>query len=78
MTALTKLSVLVKARKGLGLNQEEFAKRAKLSRPMLSNIERGAAIPSLPVAYRIAKTANLSIEEIFFNRNARKMSKQGA
>ena len=78
MQELRPLVSLVKARKGLGLNQEEFAKRAKLSRPMLSHIERGASIPSLPVAYRIAKAANMTIEEIFFARNARKMSIKGA
>lgn len=78
MLDLKPLDPLVKARKALGLNQEEFAKRAKLSRPMLSHIERGAAQPSLDVAYRIAKVANLSIEEIFFTRNARKMSRKGA
>lgn len=78
MQELKPLVALVKARKGLGLNQEEFAKRAKMSRPMLSNVERGAALPSLDVAYRIAKVANLSIEEIFFARKAQKMSRKGA
>lgn len=78
MQGLKPLDALVRARKSLGLNQEEFAKRAKLSRPMLSHIERGAALPSLDVAYRIAKVANMSIEDIFFVRNARKMSKKGA
>jgi putative transcriptional regulator len=74
MNELKPLKALIKARKDLGLTQEEFAKRAKLSRPMYSNVERGAVSPSLPVAYRIAKTANKSMEEIFFGRNARKMS----
>lgn len=78
MNGLKPLDPLIKARKILGLNQEEFAKRAKLSRPMLSHIERGAALPSLDVAYRIAKVANLTIEEIFFVRKAQKMSKKGA
>jgi len=78
MKELKPNSALINARKELGLNQEEFAKRAKLSRPMLSHIERGASTPSLPVAYRIAKAANKSIEEIFFVRNARKMSVRGA
>lgn len=78
MHELKPLTPLIKARKSLGLNQEEFSKRAKISRPMLSNIERGAAYPSLPVAYRIAKVANMSIEEIFFGRKAQKMSKKGA
>jgi Predicted transcriptional regulators len=72
------LKKLIQARKGMGLNQEEFAKRAKISRPMLSHIERGASLPSLPVAYRIAKAANKSIEELFFDKNARKMSIKGA
>lgn len=78
MEGFTPLYTLIKARKNLGLNQEEFAKRAKLSRPMLSHIERGASLPSLPVAYRISKAANMTIEEIFCARNARKMNIKGA
>ena len=72
------LNTLINARKSLGLNQEEFAKRAKISRPMLSHIERGAALPSLDAAYRIAKVVNSTIDEIFFGRKAQKMSKRGA
>lgn len=72
------LDALIQARKNLGLNQEEFAKRAKISRPMLSHIERGASLPSLEVAHRIAKVVNSTIDEIFFKRKAQKMSKKGA
>lgn len=78
MKELNKLNPLISARKGLGLNQEQFARKAKLSRPMLSHIERGASLPSLDVAYRISKVANMSIEELFFAKNAQKMSNKGA
>lgn len=69
---------LIDAREKLGLTQEQFAKKIKLSRPMLSHIERGASLPSLPVAYRIAKTLDEPIEYIFFNCNARKTSEKSA
>jgi putative transcriptional regulator len=67
---------LIEARKDQNLTQEELAEKAKLSRGMLSNIERGYALPSLPVAYRIAKVLNRPIEYLFFDVDAQKMSKR--
>lgn len=75
MSELKPLVKLVKARKDKGWTQEQLAKKVKISRPLLSNIERGAALPSLENAYRIAKALDSTIEQIFFNRNARKLSK---
>jgi putative transcriptional regulator len=75
MKELKPLPNLIDARKKLSMTQDDLARKAKLSRSMLSNIERGDTLPSLKVAYRIAKTLNSTIEHIFFTRNARKMSK---
>ncbi|QDX92023.1 helix-turn-helix domain-containing protein [Brevibacillus laterosporus] len=76
MKKLIPLENLIKTRLGLNLTQGELAKRADLSRAMLSNIERGYALPSLPVAYRISKVLKKPIEYIFFNENARNMSRK--
>ncbi len=74
MTDLVPLNNLIMARKEAGLTQDELAEKVQISRAMLSNIERGYTLPSLPVAYRIAKVLNCSIEYLFFNENAHKMN----
>lgn len=56
---------LVETRKRLGLTQEELAKKAKISRAYLSNIEKGKYNPSLPVAQKLSIILNSSIEELF-------------
>ncbi|MCG5251591.1 helix-turn-helix transcriptional regulator [Brevibacillus agri] len=65
---------LIKSRKDRGMTQDDLAAMANLSRAMLSNIERGYTLPSLPTAYRIAKVLKRSIEYLFFEDNAQKMS----
>lgn len=72
MDQLKPLVKLTKARESKGFTQDQLAKKAKISRPLLSNIERGYASPSLQAAYRIAKALDSTIDEIFFNRKARK------
>lgn len=72
---LTPLAKLIDARKEMNLTQEEFAKKAGISRSLYSNIERGEYMPSLKNAYRIAKVAKKSIEHLFFNHKARISSK---
>lgn len=72
MKELKPLDKLVKARKEKNWTQDVLAKKAKISRPFLSHIERGYATATLPVAYRIAKALDMSIEELFFARNVRK------
>lgn len=74
MKELKPLKNLIDTRIGNDLTQEELARKAKLSRGMLSNIERGYTLPSLPVAYRIAKVLKRSIEYLFFGDDARKTS----
>ena len=54
-------------RKGLGLNQEEFAKALKVSRQTVSSIETGKYNPSLELAFTIADFFGKSIEEIFIH-----------
>lgn len=78
MKEMKPLERLIKAREEMGLTQEEFAKLVDLSRPMLSHYERGYSIPPLPVAYRIAKVLNASIEQIFFGKNVQKMNNRPA
>jgi len=44
-----------------GLTQEDLAKRAHISRSMLSKIERGQTAPTLPVADRLATALGCTI-----------------
>lgn len=75
MNDLKPLKPLIKMRENKGFTQDQLAKKAKISRPLLSNIERGYANPSLQVAYRISRALDSTIDEIFFARRARKTSK---
>ncbi|MED0676949.1 helix-turn-helix transcriptional regulator [Aneurinibacillus thermoaerophilus] len=74
MKELIPLRNLISARQEAKLTQEQLAKKAKISRSLLSNIERGYATPSLQVAHRIAKVLKQPIDVLFFNNNAHKMS----
>lgn len=77
-THLVKRKKMIAARKGMHLTQEELAKIAGVSRAYIGNVERGAHMPSLPVAYKIAKALKKSIEDIFFNLTDRKTIKKAA
>ena len=46
-------------------SQAELALRLDVSRQAINAIETGKHDPSLPLAFRIARLFNLSIEEIF-------------
>ncbi|MEJ9213742.1 helix-turn-helix transcriptional regulator [Aneurinibacillus thermoaerophilus] len=76
MKELTPLKNLILTRQEADLTQEELAKKAKISRSLLSNIERGYATPSLQVAYRISKVLKKPIDFLFFNNDAQKMSRK--
>ncbi|MEZ2660822.1 helix-turn-helix transcriptional regulator [Aneurinibacillus aneurinilyticus] len=76
MKELIPLKNLILARQEADLTQEELAKKAKISRSLLSNIERGYAAPSLQTAHRISKALKKPIDSLFFNDNAHKMSKK--
>jgi putative transcriptional regulator len=56
---------LIKARKDLGMTQEELAKKANISRTYLTNIENGIYTPSLEVAKNIASILDMSIDALF-------------
>lgn len=75
MKDLTPLIALTEKRESFGFTQEQLAIKAKISRPLLCNIERGYANPSLKVAGRIAKALKATVDEIFFARKARKTNK---
>lgn len=76
MRNLKPLKKLVDTRVDNKMTQDDLAARAKISRGMLSNIERGYTLPSLPVAYRIAKELKSSIEYLFFNEDVQNMNKK--
>lgn len=56
---------LLKLRESLGLSQQQVAEKAQISRSFYALIESGRKTPSLPVAHRIAKALETSVE-IFF------------
>lgn len=51
-------------------SQAELAERLDVSRQAVNAIETGRHDPSLPLAFRIARTFNLPIEEIFDDGHA--------
>jgi putative transcriptional regulator len=48
-----------------GWSQAELADRLAVSRQSVNAIETGKYDPSLPLAFKIARTFNLSIEQVF-------------
>lgn len=63
-------------RKEMGLNQEEFAKKIKVSRQTVSSIETGKYNPSLELAFLIADFFNKTIEEIFIYERGKSNEKK--
>lgn len=59
-------------RKERGLNQEEFAKKIKVSRQTVSSIETGKYNPSLELAFLIANFFGKTVEEIFIYERSEK------
>ena len=51
-------------------SQAELALRIEVSRQAVNAIETGKHDPSLPLAFRIARLFDLSLEEIFDDRPA--------
>lgn len=52
------------------LSQAALAERLDVSRQTVNAIETGKYDPSLPLAFKIAKLFQLSIEEIFHDESA--------
>lgn len=50
----------------LGLSQAELAAAMDVSRQTINSIETGRYLPSLPLAFVLARFFNASIEEIFY------------
>lgn len=48
-----------------GITQEELGIKVGVSRQTIISLERGKYNPSINLAYRIARTFNLTIEEVF-------------
>ncbi|MCW6075522.1 helix-turn-helix transcriptional regulator [Clostridium sporogenes] len=57
---------LKKLRVQVGLTQEELAKKLKVARPTISNIEREIYTPSGSLIIRIANFFGKPAEQIFF------------
>jgi putative transcriptional regulator len=49
----------------LGLTQEDLAERVEVSRQTIISIESGRYNPSIVLAYKLASTFGLHIEELF-------------
>jgi putative transcriptional regulator len=49
-------------------SQQDLADRLEVSRQSVNAIETGKYDPSLPLAFRIAETFDMSIEEIFLRK----------
>ncbi|EOW9529609.1 helix-turn-helix transcriptional regulator [Bacillus cytotoxicus] len=58
---------VAKARKQMGMSQDTLSKKAKVSRPYLSNVENLKVQPSVGAAIRIAKALNKRVEDIFLD-----------
>jgi len=52
-------------REGRGLSQGQLAQELRVSRQTVNAIETGRYLPSLPLAFAIARFFGLHIEEIF-------------
>lgn len=51
-------------REACGLDQSELAERVKISQAMVSHIEAGRKMPSVPLLADIAKVLNCTIDEL--------------
>jgi len=59
-------------REAAGMTQGELAGRAGVSRPYLSNVENGAAEPTVKKAAAIARALGVTVDELFPSAGARK------
>lgn len=63
---------LLAIRRELGLTQQEVADMAQIDRTYYVKIEKNGRVPSLPIAFRLARVLGRRIEDIFFEGNVRK------
>ena len=52
-------------RKLMNLSQEELATKTEVSRQTINSIETGKFDPSLPLVFKLLKTLDVSLEELF-------------
>ena len=52
-------------RKAMHLSQEELAAKTDVSRQTINSIETGKFDPSLPLVFKLLKTLDVSLEELF-------------
>ena len=58
-------NIISQLRKQHKITQEELANEVGVTRQTITSIETGKYIASLPLAFKIAKFFDISIEEIF-------------
>ena len=58
-------NVLPELRRQKGWSQQRLADQVSVSRQTIISIERGRFDPSLPLAFRLARVFDRTIEEIF-------------
>jgi len=57
--------MMKRLREEKGMSQDELAKRAKLTKPYISQIENGVRKnPSLPALQRLAKALGVNVSEL--------------
>lgn len=56
-------------REGIGLSQGQLAQTLQVSRQTINAIETGRYLPSLPLAFTIARFFHRPIEEVFHADN---------
>ena len=56
-------------RKARNLTQMQLAGRSGVCQWTISRIEHHKRMPGLPIAHRLAKALDVSMEEIFFSRD---------
>jgi putative transcriptional regulator len=59
-------NLIVKYRNKINLSQNKLAKEVGITRPYLSDIERGIKTPGARIAINICKALNATFEDIFF------------
>jgi putative transcriptional regulator len=52
-------------RKKIGLSQAQLAKEIKITRPYLSDIERGIKSPTVDIAKRLCQVLEINFESLF-------------
>ena len=55
-------------RKGLGISQEELAKKCGVSRQTVNAIEKNKYDPTLSLAFRLAMELQIRVDELFVFR----------